>query len=325
MESIYKINHELDVPIYKQLVDSIRVNIKQGILAAGQQLPTVQEMTTSLGIARGTIKRAYDELEHAGFIEKVQGRGTFVRYQPINSGSRKEQAMAEIDALLNSLEDMGLSKAEINIFLNLKLRERSEEESLLKVAVIECNPENLSQMSEQLRHIPGLDLYSYLTDSVEQYPYQISDDFSIIVTTSSHSAFLEKVLPDQKKIARVALRPSPRFLSHVIKLRAREKVGIISYSDRFSQLLVDTVQTYAEDVITFKPFSPSGETSLLEYTKGKDALIVPKNFSKLFSSLDSEILNKFDGDLIEAYYEMDEGSLLYLERKIKKLHEEKTI
>ena len=325
MQNIYKINHELDVPIYKQLVDSIKANIKQGILAAGQQLPTVQEMTTSLGIARGTIKRAYDELEHAGLIEKVQGRGTFVRYQPINSGSRKEQAMAQIDSLLNSLEDMGLSKAEINIFLNLKLRERSEEESLIKVAIIECNPENLSQMSEQLRNIHGLDLYTYLIDSIEQYPYQINDDFSIIVTTASHSAFLEKVLPDQKKIARVALRPSPRFLSHVIKLRAREKVGIISYSDRFSQLLLDTISTYAEDVIAFKPFSLAGEVALAEYIRDKDALIVPKNFSKLFSIQDSELLNKFDGDLIEAYYEMDEGSLLYLERKIKKIAEERTI
>ena len=123
MDSIYKINYELDVPIYQQLVDCIRTAIKNGTLSAGQQLPTVQEVTEKLGIARGTIKRVYDELERAGFVEKVQGRGTFVRYQPANSGSRKEQAMAAIDAMLRQLEDMGLSPAEINIFLNLKLRQ----------------------------------------------------------------------------------------------------------------------------------------------------------------------------------------------------------
>ena len=60
MENIYKINLELDIPIYKQLVDAITTAIKRGVLSPGQQLPTVQEMTEDLGIARGTVKRAYD-------------------------------------------------------------------------------------------------------------------------------------------------------------------------------------------------------------------------------------------------------------------------
>ena len=66
MDSIFQINPQLDVPIYRQLVDSIRSAIKKGDLVSGQRLPTVQEVTDSLGIARGTIKRAYDELERAG-------------------------------------------------------------------------------------------------------------------------------------------------------------------------------------------------------------------------------------------------------------------
>ena len=169
MEFIYRINTELDVPIYQQLVDSIRTAVKKGELVSGQQLPTVQEVTERLGIARGTIKRAYDELERAGLVEKVQGRGTFVRYQPADSGSRKEQAMAAINTLLDQLDEMGLSAAEINIFLNLKLRERAEQEAHVKVAVVECNPENLSQMSEQLRHLQGVDLYSYMLPSSSDF------------------------------------------------------------------------------------------------------------------------------------------------------------
>ena len=48
MDSIYKINHDLDVPIYQQLVDGIRTAIKNGTLSAGQQLLTVQEVTEKL-------------------------------------------------------------------------------------------------------------------------------------------------------------------------------------------------------------------------------------------------------------------------------------
>ena len=88
MESIYQINPELDIPIYRQLVDTIRAAVKKGILLPDQQLPTVSELSQTLGIARGTIKRAYDELERAGIVDKAQGRGTFVCYHPASSGSR---------------------------------------------------------------------------------------------------------------------------------------------------------------------------------------------------------------------------------------------
>lgn len=325
MSSIYKINPDLDIPIYRQLVDTIRTAIKKGTLTAGQRLPTVAEMTDELGVARGTIKRAYDELERAALIEKVQGRGTFVRYQPQSSGSRKEQAMATIDSMLNSLEDMGLSAAEINIFLNLKLRERSEEEAHVKVAVIECNPENLSQMSEQLRHINGVDLYSYMLESIKQYPYKLNEDFDLIVTTSSHADYLETVVPIKKRIARVALRPSARCLSHIIKLKSGKKLGIIGYSRRFGDLLQCTAESYAEDVEISRPLVLEADDNIKNYIKNKDVLLVPRSFEKYFSGDASEAVRRFDGEIIDCYYEMDEGSILYLENKIKRILEEKTI
>ena len=61
MEDIYQINPKLDIPIYQQLVDTIRNAVKKGILVPNQQLPTVSELSEKLGIARGTIKRAYDD------------------------------------------------------------------------------------------------------------------------------------------------------------------------------------------------------------------------------------------------------------------------
>lgn len=121
MNDIFHVDRSLPIPLYQQLVDSIRAAIKTGQLTDGQQLPTVQE----LDLSRGTIIRAYSTLEQEGLLEMVQGRGTFVRCVPVNERSRKEQAMTAIDHLLDSLEGMGFSATEINIFLSLKLRERS--------------------------------------------------------------------------------------------------------------------------------------------------------------------------------------------------------
>ena len=319
MEIFYQINPQLDIPIYQQLVDAIQAAVKKGTLVSNQQLPTVQEMSQKLGVARGTIKRAYDELERLGLVEKIQGRGTFICYHPASSGSRKERAMAAIDGLLTQLEDMGLSAAEINIFLNLKLRERQEQESLVKVALLECNPENLSQMSEQLRSIKGIELYSHLLEGIERYPYKISEDMDLVITTDTHAAFLEELLPARNRVARVALRLTSQCLSKIIKLRKGQRAGILCYSMRFGQLLYRTCQAYAEDVNMEQPRAFSQEQGMNLFLKDKDAVLVPRAYEKYCSREVAESLRSFKGKLIECSYEMDEGSILYLREKTKRL------
>lgn len=325
MEDIYQINPELDVPIYQQLVDTIRTAVKKGILVPNQQLPTVSELSEKLGIARGTIKRAYDELERLNIVDKAQGRGTFVCYQPAASGSRKEQAMAAIDALLDNLEELGFSATEINIFLNLKLRERAEQESRVKVAVLECNPENLSQMSEQLHGIPHVDLYSYLVEVIEQYPYQLGEDIDLIVTTAAHADFLEKVLADRRRIARVAICLTANCLSDIIKLRKGKRVGILGYSQRFGQLLHSTCRMYTEGVELDAPKVFDPQMDMQEYLRGKDAVLVPKHYEKYCDACTAGALSRFEGKLIECSYEMDAGSFLYLQEKTRRIMEEKTL
>lgn len=323
---IYKINQNIDVPIYQQLVDIIESAIKKGELLYGEKLPTVQDMIDQLGIARGTVKRAYDELEFKGLIQKSQGRGTFVSYKPSGVGNRKEQAIAAIDNLFAELDRMGFSAAEINIFVNLKLRELAEEESLIKVAVVEASHEALSHIADQLHSISGVDIYTYTRENVEQYPYKLGEEFDLVITTTAHSQYLETVLPLTKKPIQVALRPSTDFLSGIIKLARGTHLGAVVYSEGFGAIIRDTCKSYAQDACVVDPLTASAnDTALCEYLSGLDALIVPKQYEKLFPASVSGIINGFHGNVIEACYQLDEGSMLYLDRKIKKLYEAKNI
>ena len=321
----YKINQEIDVPIYRQLVDIIESAIKSGDLTYGEKLPTVQEMIDGLGIARGTVKRAYDELEKNGLVDKAQGRGTFVSFQPSGSGNRKEQAIAAIDELFLQLKDMGFSATEINIFINLKLREWAEEETLIRVAVVECNHENLSNLSSQLRQIPGVDPYAYTLDSIQQYPYKLGDNFDLVITTPTHAQYLETILPSHRKPVQVALRPSARFLSYVIRLAKGKRLGMLAYSYRFGRLIHKTCLSYTEDIVLHDPMIVSSETDVAAYLDELDVVLVPKHFEKLFPQSATDAIRSFHGEVVESYYEMDEGSVLYLERKVKKLLDEKNI
>ena len=326
MNDLWQINQTLDIPIYQQLVDKIRAAVKAGTLETGAQLPTVQELSDRLGVARGTIKRAYDELEYEGIIEKIRGRGTFICQQRLDAGSRKDRAMAAIDDLLDSLEEIGFSAGEVNIFLDLKLRQRMEQVSLLKVAVLDCNPESLSQMAEQLRDVGNIEVYSYLVDNAMEYPYSMAEEMDLIVTTTAHAALLSQVLPEKEKLVRIALRPNPRCLSRIIRMRHDIAVGIVSHSERFGKILQETCQTYNHSVSLSEPVLFSQITDWDAWLSDKDAVLLPKAYER-YAGNGIENLRQFGErkKLIPCDYEMDEGSFLYLEERIRRAQEKKTI
>ena len=77
------IDKDKNKPIYKQLVDEILDDIKQGRLNPEDKLPTERELAERLGISRGTVKKAYKELADNGVIEVIQGSGSYIHNNEI--------------------------------------------------------------------------------------------------------------------------------------------------------------------------------------------------------------------------------------------------
>ena len=65
-------------PIYEQIANQVKAAILSGELTEGEQLPSIRALANSLRVSVITTKRAYTDLEAAGFIETVQGKGCFV-------------------------------------------------------------------------------------------------------------------------------------------------------------------------------------------------------------------------------------------------------
>ena len=149
----FKLDDAYQGPIYKQIAERISDAIQEGKLAAGFKLPTVRELSGEIGVACGTIKHAYEYLEEQGFVEMVQGSGSFVVDQKEDSASRKEKAMTAIDELFARLESLGFTPREMEIYLNLKLRGLEEKYDVVKVALVDCNPETLQMIEGQLSQI----------------------------------------------------------------------------------------------------------------------------------------------------------------------------
>ncbi|HIT87909.1 MAG TPA: GntR family transcriptional regulator [Candidatus Coprocola pullicola] len=82
-------------PIYEQIVTQIKKHIINGQLKEGEALPSMRTLAKELRISVITTKRAYEELENAGFIVTIMGKGSFVATK--NLQLIREEQLKEIE------------------------------------------------------------------------------------------------------------------------------------------------------------------------------------------------------------------------------------
>ena len=75
---VVEIDLDDPTPPYAQLRRGLAALIDRGVLESGQRLPAVRQLAGDLGIAAGTVMRAYKELESAGYVRGGRRRGTVV-------------------------------------------------------------------------------------------------------------------------------------------------------------------------------------------------------------------------------------------------------
>lgn len=96
-------------PIYVQICDGFREQIRSGVLSAGERLPSVRELATQLTINPNTIQRSYRELELQGWVVSVPGKGSFVSGVPQGQESQRDKLLRQFDNVTETLLEMGVS------------------------------------------------------------------------------------------------------------------------------------------------------------------------------------------------------------------------
>ena len=101
------INNSSFQPIYEQIVIQIKENIMNGTLKEDTLLPSVRTLAKDLRVSMLTVKKAYDDLEAAGFIITVHGKGSFVTNA--NQELILEEKKKEVEQLLEQAVRKGRS------------------------------------------------------------------------------------------------------------------------------------------------------------------------------------------------------------------------
>ena len=110
------ISNNSSIPIFEQIENAIKQAIFSNELKEEDMLPSVRSLANDLKISFLTVKRAYDELEQAGFIKTIPGKGSYVA--PKNMDLIKEEKLKEVQDYIEKIYEVSklsnISKEEIS-------------------------------------------------------------------------------------------------------------------------------------------------------------------------------------------------------------------
>jgi DNA-binding transcriptional regulator YhcF (GntR family) len=121
MSDYLKINHQSEVPKYRQVVNLVVSDIESGIFKQGQRIPSINETSEELLLSRDTVEKAYVYLREQGILSSVRGKGYYVNKTDVGKQLKVALIFNKLSNYKRSLyysfiEKLG-SKASVDVFI----------------------------------------------------------------------------------------------------------------------------------------------------------------------------------------------------------------
>lgn len=115
------------LPIYAQLMDTLKRRIVTGRYLPGEKLPSVRELAAEAGINPNTVQRAFSELEREGLIYTQRATGKYVTENEADIKSAKQTlAKTQVADFLRAMQSLGFSVGDVIVLLQ-SFKESEEE------------------------------------------------------------------------------------------------------------------------------------------------------------------------------------------------------
>ena len=117
------------LPIYAQLMDTLKRRIITGRYLPGEKLPSVRELAAEAGINPNTVQRAFSELEREGLIYTQRATGKYVTENADEiKSARQALAKTQVAEFLSNMQSLGYSVGDVIVLLQ-SFNENEEESS----------------------------------------------------------------------------------------------------------------------------------------------------------------------------------------------------
>ena len=123
------IDESARIPPYEQLRAQLRLMVSSGRLKPRERLSPIRSLAAELGLAPGTVARAYRELEWEGIVEGRGRAGTFVVDEPPVAFSVVERQLADAaETFATEADRLGVGQQAAVLALETALAARSDPE-----------------------------------------------------------------------------------------------------------------------------------------------------------------------------------------------------
>jgi GntR family transcriptional regulator len=119
---LLSINEHDNRPIYLQIINQIKEQVRSGTLQPGEELPSVREMADSLGINMHTVRSAYLKLRDQGIIKLHLGRrARIAKHLPQRDINLETDIKVRLNELITDALLTGIPLNDLRIIINQQL------------------------------------------------------------------------------------------------------------------------------------------------------------------------------------------------------------
>lgn len=262
-----------------EIEQKIIQSIKDKTYVDGMQLPSVREMAEELGVNKNTIVRVYQSLHRQGYVQVVQGSGTYVRTE-----SRTESHAADAQQLppswqrqlgdaLRHAHSEGISQERVER-TTTGMIQRIFGGAEWNVLFIECNQYDIDSLGAILANETGQPLQGVLLNDFIENPELYIAKSNLIVTTIFHMSEIEPLVKavDGSKLVAVNAMPTQKALLDIARLQV-PVIGVVADLPRALDNVIHTVKTY-QHAATIMSSSLEDKARLHNLLDKADAIVV---------------------------------------------------
>lgn len=317
------LDHSAAKPLYRQLAEHLRGEIESGARAAGARMPAEEELMHQADVSKGTVKAAYTLLRQEGLLRSARGSGTYVR-APAAPGAAEDPAM-QIRRFFAEAYRRGEPAAQVYHLFQQQLDQVYTSTPSRCAAMVDCSWELLHSINRQLEGIPGLQVVPYLLGDLVHQHQDIDPRCSLILTTQIHyPAMLRYAGRRGIEIGQLALKEDDRTIAALSKLPPELCACIVYRSQNFLECVLSSMAflSFHRPLL----YAHEDQLDVLEECAAQQMpLILPPDYTEYTGAAALQIIErarKSGCQLIPFRYEVEQGSLLHLQRRLEPARKE---
>lgn len=248
----FGLDRSLPIPVGVQLRGQIAYGIACGDIERGSRLPSVRELSSTLGIAPATVSQVYKELLQEGLIETIHGKGTYVTDTHPEATSRNFSALhLLVDEFIERAHQLGYEVGELAHLVQLKAHTYQPPQPL-EIVFIGIFPEATRSYVEVLQRFlgPADRLQAVTLEGLKSQPEQQDQvaQADLIVTLGHREKAVRKLLATAQPLTSVNLISSEATRKTLAALDPDVRLGIVATFPDFLSTMKSGVGRHAPKV-----------------------------------------------------------------------------